>query len=74
MRNSTSRRYATALTAVLLTGIIVTGLLRGSAESRDRAWDLAGQLRCPVCQAESVAASSSDTAIAIRDQIDQFIA
>lgn len=59
---------------MLLTGVIVAGLITSPPAVADRGDALAQQLRCPVCQGESVADSPSDTATAMRDQIDQMVA
>src|SRR4051812_37146621 len=63
------RRWAWAAVTVVLALIVVVGLLSGDARSPDRAHALASRLRCPVCQAESVADSPSETA----QQMNQVI-
>ena len=42
-------------------------------ESKDRAFDLASILRCPVCQGLSVADSRSDAAVAMKDRIGELV-
>src|SRR4051812_16673562 len=64
------RRWAWAAVTVGLALIVVVGLLSGDARSPNRAHALASRLRCPVCQAESVADSPSETA----QQMNQLIA
>lgn len=59
---------------MLLAAVIVVGLLTAPPRPADRADALAQQLRCPVCQGESVADSPSQTAAEIREQIAEMIA
>lgn len=73
MRDRLRRHGVTAVALGLLT-VIVVGLATAGPRPTDRGRALAEQLRCPVCQGESVAASPSDTAIAMRDQIDELLA
>src|SRR5436190_23774773 len=58
---------------MVLALIGVAGLLSGDPRSPNRARALASRLRCPVCQAESVADSPSETAqqmnLVIADQV-----
>lgn len=68
------RRRLPDLLLAALVGVVVVGLLAGGRPQADRADQLAGQLRCPVCQSESVADSRSDTALAMQDRIDELIA
>lgn len=68
------RAWLVPAVMVLLAGVIVAGLIAAPPREGDRTDTLAQQLRCPVCQGESVADSPSDTATAIRDQIDQMLA
>lgn len=68
------RRLLYPVTVAVLATVVLIGILTGGPQSGDRARDLAEQLRCPVCQGESVADSPSDTAIAIREQIDEMVA
>jgi cytochrome c-type biogenesis protein CcmH len=63
------RRWGWAAVTVALAGIVVVGLLSGPTRSPDRTRALASRLRCPVCQAESVADSPSETA----QQMNQLI-
>ena len=72
----TTRRWATVLgtiAAVGLLAVVVLGLVRSSPGSVDRAEALGRTIRCPVCQAESIADSPSVTAqemmAIVRDQI-----
>lgn len=66
-------RWWPAATAVTLAAFIVVGLTSPTPPS-DRAEHVAAQLRCPVCQSESVADSTATTARQMRDQIDDFVA
>lgn len=59
---------------VVLATVITVGLATATPRAQDRADALAAQLRCPVCQGESVADSPSETATAIRTQIEQMVA
>lgn len=61
----------TAVTGLLL--VIVLGVALAPPPEVDRAAALGARLRCPVCQAESVADSPSDTAVAIQAQIAEFV-
>mgnify|MGYP001965022838 CR=1 FL=1 len=45
-----------------------------AAESKERAFNLASILRCPVCQGLSVADSRSDAAVAMKDRIGELVA
>ena len=56
-----------------LVGIIIVGLMTGGESSGDRVESLAERLRCPVCQSESVADSSSQTARDMRSLIGERI-
>jgi cytochrome c-type biogenesis protein CcmH len=65
----------------MLLGVVVIGVLvwaawpsGGSATRAERAHELATELRCPVCEALSVADSPSSTARAIRADIRSRIA
>lgn len=66
-------RWAPVVLAVALAVVVVIGLA-SAAPAADRAERLASQLRCPVCQSESVADSTATTAREMRDQIDRFVA
>ena len=44
-----------------------------AAESKERAYNLASILRCPVCQGLSVADSRSDAAVAMKDRIGELV-
>ena len=57
----------------MLTAVIVVGL-SSSTSLQARADRLAAQLRCPVCQSESIADSTATTAREMRAQIDRFVA
>lgn len=68
------RRWILPAAMLLLAGVTVVGLVTAPPRARDRAGALAEQLRCPVCQGESVADSPSDTAAAIQVQLDEMVA
>jgi cytochrome c-type biogenesis protein CcmH len=66
-----------ALAALLaLAGVAVIGALRPAAEPTpaEQARRIAGELRCPDCQALSVAESRTASALAIRAEIDELLA
>lgn len=68
------RRLAVPAVGGALAAVIAVGLLTGQGRPPDRALALAGQLRCPVCQSESVADSPSETARAMRQRIAEMVA
>ncbi len=69
------RRLAGLLVAVAAIAVIAWGLLvDGSSTETDRVEALAERLRCPVCQSESIAASTSQTARALREVIAEQVA
>lgn len=73
MRESVARRGAWFVTLVLL-GIAGAGLLAGSRQPQDRAYELEQRLRCPTCQSVSVADSPSETATAMRTTVAAQVA
>lgn len=68
------RRWGVPAAMLLLLAVITAGVLATPRMAADRVDALAERLRCPVCQGESVADSPSDTATAIRDQIEEMVA
>lgn len=68
------RQLATTGAVLLLAAGIVVGLLTTDAPQPDRVHELASQLRCPVCQSESVADSPSETAQQMRARIAELVA
>ena len=68
------RRRATAVVTAVLALILLVGVALADPQPRDRVADLAARLRCPVCQAESVADSPSDTARAMESRIADLVA
>jgi cytochrome c-type biogenesis protein CcmH len=66
-----------ALAALLaLAGVAVIGALRPAVDPSpaEQARRIAGELRCPDCQALSVAESRTASALAIRAEIDELLA
>jgi cytochrome c-type biogenesis protein CcmH len=66
-----------ALAALLaLAGVAVIGALRPATDPSpaEQARRIAGELRCPDCQALSVAESRTASALAIRAEIDELLA
>ncbi|MTV27614.1 cytochrome c-type biogenesis protein CcmH [Nitriliruptoraceae bacterium ZYF776] len=61
------------LTLLALVVVVAATLLFGGAPETDRVTDLGHQLRCPVCQSESVADSRSDTALAMQARIGELV-
>lgn len=62
----------------LLPLLLVLSALAAAQESSGvtieaRVFDIARQLRCPICVSESVAASSSQIAITMRDEIQELV-
>ena len=68
------RRWGIPTLMLVLVVVIGVGLATASPAAGDRVEALAEQLRCPVCQGESVADSPSDTASAIEQQIEEMVA
>lgn len=68
------RRLLPALLAVVLTAITVVGLGTRAVPEADPVERIAAELRCPVCQSESVADSTTTTARRMRAQIAEFVA
>ena len=58
---------------LVLLGVVVAGLLAGPDGSTDRAYELQQRLRCPVCKTVSIAESMSDTAVAMRETVEDQI-
>ena len=56
------RQWTAAGLTLVLAAVIVAGLVTADSRPPDRVRSLASRLRCPVCQAESVADSPSETA------------
>ena len=67
-------RRAGVLGAILvLLGVIAAGLVLGGGRPADRAYELEQRLRCPVCKTVSIAESMSDTAVAMRGEVEQQV-
>lgn len=71
-----SRRRLVDLVAVILLGVVVWGVVDGivNGSEPDRVAQLTHQLKCPVCQGESVADSPSASARAIADEVRKQVA
>lgn len=59
---------------LLLSGAVALVLAMTPPTGQDRAQDLAERLRCPVCTSVSVAESPSETAVAMRQVIENQVA
>ncbi len=72
----TLRRALRWLLVGLLAGVVVWGVIAGiaGAGSPDRVRQLTSQLRCPVCQGESVADSTSSSARSIDGEVRRQVA
>lgn len=68
-----NRRWLTASTALVLAGIVVVGLVLGPTTRPDRVEELGQGIRCPVCQAESIADSPSTTALEMMDVVREQV-
>lgn len=67
------RRWIGIVVTVAATAIVIYGVVADEGSAGDRAQALADRLRCPVCQSESVADSTSQTARDMRALIDELI-
>lgn len=67
------RRAGVPLLIATLLGVVAVGLLTRPAGVGDRAYELEQRLRCPVCKTVSVAESPSETAAAMRQEIQQQV-
>jgi cytochrome c-type biogenesis protein CcmH len=67
------RRLAFPALVAVLGGIVVLGLLLAEPREVDRVEALASELRCPVCQSESVADSPSQTARDMQARIAELV-
>ena len=67
------RRAGVLGAIVVLLGVAVAGLVFGTGQPTDRAYELEQRLRCPVCKSVSIAESMSDTAVAMRATVDDQI-
>ena len=63
---------AAAVLAFLAVAIV--GLLTQPSNEPDRAYELQQRLRCPVCTSVSIAESMSETARAMREEVDRQVA
>lgn len=70
MRDLSWPVWAAGLVAV----VAILAMLTGPTAPRDRADALAQELRCPVCQGESIADSPSDTARSMEARVRELVA
>ncbi len=64
-------RRSLILLLVLLTGGLAIAAADGGTTIERRVFEIARQLRCPICVSESVAASSAQVSITMREQIQE---
>lgn len=64
---------AAALLGLALAMVVAIGLALGPSSPEDRVADLSKGIRCPVCQAESIADSPSTTARAMVDIVAEQV-
>ena len=67
-------RWLPAVVAALLASVVVVGLVLGPGTTPDRVEQLGQGIRCPVCQAESIADSPSTTAQQMMDVVREQVA
>ena len=67
-------RWLPAVVAALLASVVVVGLVLGPGTTPDRVEQLGQGIRCPVCQAESIADSPSTTAQEMMDVVREQVA
>lgn len=70
----TVRRAALPALLVAALAVVGWGLLAGPGPVVDRSYALQQRLRCPTCQNVSIADSPSETAAAMRQQVDEQLA
>ena len=68
------RRWWKAALTLALAAVVVVGVATARPSEPDRARSIAGRLRCPVCQGETVADSPSKTAEAMVRLIEEQVA
>ena len=68
------RRGALPVLLLAALTVVAAGLLTQPQREVDRTYELQQRLRCPTCQGVSVAESPSETAAAIRQQVEQQVA
>lgn len=73
MRDAVRRAVLPVLLMAAL-AVVAWGVLAGPAASVDRAYELEQRLRCPTCQSVSIADSPSETAAAMRQEVEQQVA
>lgn len=69
------RTFGATMVTVLLAGIVVWGLVAGEPSQEDRVRALGSQIRCPVCQGESITDSPSgfarDMLAFVEDKVEE---
>lgn len=68
------RRAALPVLLMAALAVVAWGVLAGPGAPVDRAYELEQRLRCPTCQSVSIADSPSETAAAMRQEVEQQIA
>lgn len=68
------RRAAVPVLVLVALAVVAVGLLSRPAAVVDRGFALEQQLRCPVCKSVSVADSPSETATAMRQEVEEQVA
>ncbi|EYR64496.1 cytochrome C biosynthesis protein [Actinotalea ferrariae CF5-4] len=68
------RRLVLPVLLVAALAVVAWGVLNGSGSPVDRANALEERLRCPTCQSVSIADSPSETASAMREEVEQQVA
>ncbi len=73
--SDTARRLGAAITTLVLAGIVVWGVLAGEPTQRDRVHALGTQIKCPVCQGESITDSPAgfarDMLAFVEEKVDE---
>lgn len=72
MRDAVRRAVLPVLLVAAL-AVVAWGVLAGPGSPVDRAYELEQRLRCPTCQSVSIADSPSETAAAMRQEVEQQV-
>lgn len=73
MRDAVRRAVLPVLLVAAL-AVVAWGVLAGPGSPVDRSYELEQRLRCPTCQSVSIADSPSETAAAMRQEVEQQVA